>query len=199
MSELIETVQRYAESAAAPEVDFEQLYKEHVDFVWRSVRRLGIADERAEDATQDVFLVASRRLSEFEGRASAKTWLFAIAVRVVRYYRRDDRRHNRRKTALATELGDDHSLHEPQAQAEAQRLLLQLLEVLEEERRAVFILCELEGFTAAEVGEALQINPNTVYTKLRSARLELRAAAARLVPPAEPPHNDAVKSAVRNA
>jgi RNA polymerase sigma-70 factor (ECF subfamily) len=61
----------------------EALYREHFAFVWRNARRLGCTEEWVDDAVHEVFLVATRRLEEFEGRSSIRTWLFAIAFRVV--------------------------------------------------------------------------------------------------------------------
>ena len=61
---------------------FERVYEEHFDFVWRSLRRLGVPRSALDDAVQEVFLVVHRRLAEFEGRSSLKTWLFGIAVHI---------------------------------------------------------------------------------------------------------------------
>ena len=67
---------------------FEDVYEEHFEFVWRSVRRLGVPEAALDDAVQDVFVVVHRRGSEFEGRSSVRTWLFGIVVHVARAYRR---------------------------------------------------------------------------------------------------------------
>ena len=62
---------------------FEETYRTHFAFVWRTVRRLGVADSSVEDVTQDTFLVVHRRLASFNGKSSLKSWLFGIVVRVV--------------------------------------------------------------------------------------------------------------------
>src|SRR6185436_19202677 len=67
---------------------FEEVYEQNVTFVWRSARRLGVADAAIDDVVQEIFVVVHRRLREFEGRSSLKTWLFAIVLRVVRDHRR---------------------------------------------------------------------------------------------------------------
>ena len=72
----------------------EALYRENHAFVWRNARRLG-AQNWVDDAVHEVFLVATRRLHEFEGRASAKTWLFAITFRIVQRLQRDKFRQQR--------------------------------------------------------------------------------------------------------
>ena len=67
---------------AAAALVFEEVYAQHVRFVWRTVRSFGVAEAQLEDAVQDVFVVVHRRLREWEGRAAITTWLFAIARRV---------------------------------------------------------------------------------------------------------------------
>src|SRR5262245_15446282 len=67
---------------------FEELYEEHFDFVWRSVRRLGVPGASMDDAVQDVFLVVHNKRDEFEGRSTVKTWIFGIVVHVARAHRR---------------------------------------------------------------------------------------------------------------
>src|SRR5262245_39607962 len=71
---------------------FEEVYDEHIDFVWRSLRLLGVADAQLDDAIQDVFVVVHRKLDTFEGRASIRTWIFGIALRVARMHRVRQRR-----------------------------------------------------------------------------------------------------------
>jgi RNA polymerase sigma-70 factor (ECF subfamily) len=167
-----------------PENEVAELYEQHFDFVWRSLRRLGVRASQLEDAVQDVFVVVQRRLPEFERRSSVKTWLFGIALRVARD-------HRRRVSRLAVEVATDPEAlvgtHPDPRQAaietEAARLVQSLLDGLSEERRVVFVMSELEGFTAAEVGEALNLGINSVYSRLRLARRDfaqaLRAARAR--------------------
>ena len=154
-------------------------YREQVAFVWRSLRRMGTPDSMLEDATQDVFLVAARRLDEFEGRSSIKTWLFGIAMRVVKTQRRTQWRHERKLQALTHAVEPQGA--DPIAQRDAQRTLLHLLEQLDDDRKAVYVLAELEGLTAVEIAEGLGLNVNTVYTRLRAARLALREAAEQIV------------------
>jgi len=152
------------------------IYREHFEFVWRSLRRLGVPEHAIEDAAQDVFVVVARRLADFEGRSSLRTWLFGIAIRVVRTRRRSSWRHQRKVDALAREPSPSA---DPIARQDAQRLLLRLLDELSEDQRATYVLIELEGMTAVEVAEGLGANVNTIYTRLRAARNQLRRAAAR--------------------
>lgn len=160
-------------------VPFEELYDAHFDFVWRSVRRLGVPAASMEDAAQDVFVVVHRKIGEFQGRSSLKTWIFGIVVFVARAYRR------RRSVDVADADPDalaDAAHPSPQAQAEAAEALRALQEVLDElsdERREVFVLIELEEMTAPEAAEALGVKLNTVYSRFRAARQDVDAAVAR--------------------
>ncbi|WP_437725047.1 RNA polymerase sigma factor [Sorangium sp. So ce861] len=164
----------------------EALYDEHFAFVWRSLRRLGVADAAVDDAVQDVFLVVHRRLAEFEGRSSMKTWLFGIVLRVARAQRRNALR--RGASELAVEAPEDpEAVAGPEAdqpdarteQAEAVRIFYELLDELDEEKREVFVLAELEQMTAPAIAEVAGINVNTVYSRLRAARHDFEQAVLR--------------------
>ena len=161
--------------------DLAQTYREHYGFVWRSLRRLGVPDGGVDDAVHDVFVVAARRLREFEGRAAVTSWLFAVAVRISKHQRRAVARHHRRKDALAAELGAATPTHTGDfARHDAARTLHALLELLEDELRHVFILMELEQMTGREVAEILGLPVPTVHSRLRSARQQLRRHAEAL-------------------
>jgi RNA polymerase sigma-70 factor, ECF subfamily len=163
--------------AQAP--SFDAVYEAHFEFVWRTLRRLGVEASTVDDAVQDVFVVVHRRLRDFEGRSSLKTWLTAIAVRVAGDHRRLVRRkggHEPLDAAIAdASPGPDEAL----AQAEAVRALDALLSELGEDKRAVFVLVELEGMSAPEIAEALGLCVNTVYSRLRAARRDFEAAVQR--------------------
>ena len=152
------------------------VYRDNHAFVWRSLIRLGVSDDRAPDALHDTFMVVARRLSEFEGRADIRTWLFAIAMRVARGMRRDDAREHRRRERVKANRQDHH---EPHAAADAARTLRDLLSHLDEDKRAVFIMAELEGMSAPEIATVLSIKVPTVYSRLRIARQQLERALAR--------------------
>jgi RNA polymerase sigma factor (sigma-70 family) len=69
-------------------MNLEQIYERHADFVWRTLRRLGVAEGDARDATHDAFLIVHAELARFEGRSSLNTWLFTICRSVARDFRR---------------------------------------------------------------------------------------------------------------
>jgi RNA polymerase sigma-70 factor, ECF subfamily len=156
---------------------FEQLYETHFDFVWRTVRYLGVPDASVDDAVQDTFLVAHRRLADFEARSSPRTWLFAIALRVVSDHRRSQRRRGRLHDELRNVAPAlPQTPLEQIEKAQARRIVLAALEGLSEDQRAVFVLSELEQMTAPEIMQTLDVNLNTVYSRLRAARREFTKA-----------------------
>ena len=163
-------------AGTAPTRALGAVYRQHHKFVWRSLARLGVGDDRLGDAAHDVFMVVARRLDEFEGRSSMKTWLFAIALRVAQSHRRDAARERKRRARLGEAPPPEER---PHARADAARLLRDMLLKLDEDKRAVFIMAELEGMTAPEISTVLQIKASTVYSRLRLARAELEKMVAR--------------------
>ncbi|MBK7857712.1 MAG: sigma-70 family RNA polymerase sigma factor [Archangiaceae bacterium] len=159
--------------------DFAQLYDAHVDFVWRSLRGLGVAEAHAADATQDVFIVVHRHLARFEGRASLRGWLFGIARKVAHDYRRRAQRKEQHEVLSELLVDGQKTPHEAALEAEALRTLTRLIEGLEVEKREVLVMVDVEQFSVPEVAEVLGINVNTAYSRLRAARQHLEAALAR--------------------
>lgn len=169
-------------AAAARTPTIAEIYEEHFAFVWRSARRLGTAAGHVDDVVQDTFMIAHRKLASFEGRSSMKTWLFGILQNVVRAHRRSAEARLWRSPAPGEieETADAAANPDEDAgRAEAMRLVDHLLDGLDEAKRAVFVLAELEQMSMPEIAEALQIPLNTAYSRLRLARQEFRAAAAR--------------------
>ena len=150
---------------------FDEIYERHLDFVWRALRGLGIPAPLLDDAVQDVFVVVHRRLWTFEGRSKMTTWLFGIALRVARNYRRE-RRFNQDLSPVEGVSDERPSPFEEAARSEAVQLLERVLDALDDKKRIVFVLMEIEQMTAEEVAALLEINVNTVYSRRRSARVE---------------------------
>jgi len=158
------------------------LYRQEFAFVWRTLRYLGVPPASVEDAAQEVFIVAQRRLSSFEpARASIRSWLFGIARNTARHHHRAAKRRDPSRLGPAQEQTADPSSN-PEvriAQAEAIALVERGLAKLSPERREVFVLCEIEGLSAPAVAELLNLNVNTVYSRLARARSRFRATTAR--------------------
>ena len=166
--------------AARAEVpEFADVFRQHFDFVWRTLRSLGVPESGVDDAVQDVFISVHRRLPEFEGRSALKTWIYSIAYHTAQNHRRGARR--REAQPLDPDLVSCESgPGEHAAGAQAGRFVLRFLEQLAPERRDVFVLCVLEELSAPDVAEILRVNVNTVYSRLRLARQQFRAALEQL-------------------
>jgi RNA polymerase sigma-70 factor (ECF subfamily) len=161
---------------------FDTVYEEHVDYLWRAARGMGVPPSQIDDVLQDLFLVVHRRLSEFEGRASVRTWLTRILVRVVS----EHRRRFRRKESGHDELVEDSlDTQQPTPADEAARnqavaLLSEILGTMDEDQRVVFVLAEIEQLPVPEIAASLEVNVNTVYSRLRLARKDYEKHLARL-------------------
>jgi len=153
--------------------NFDEVYTQHVGFVWRSLRGMGVPDEAVEDAVQEVFVVVHRRLAGFDGRHSIRTWLFAIAYRVACEQRRRLRRTGGQEPLEAQLRDSAPTPHESAERAQQLRVVAGLLDGLDDEKRAVIVLADIEGMSAPEIAEATGVALNTVYTRLRRARLQL--------------------------
>lgn len=159
-------------------LSFAEVYELHFDFVWRSARRLGVPEQNLDDVVQDVFVTVYRRLSDFEGRSQLKTWIFGVLRHTVRDLRRSQRRKPTEE--LAEEPRDARtSPHDRAVHEESARLLHKLLCTLDDDQREVFVLAELEEMSAPEIASALDVNVNTVYSRLRTARQEFDGAVKR--------------------
>jgi RNA polymerase sigma-70 factor (ECF subfamily) len=186
-----------AEPAALPPAgfsppSFEQVYAETFPAVWRTTRRLGVVEDAIDDVVQEVFVTVYRRLHQFEGRCSVKTWVFGILVRVVGNYRRTRRRKGQGH-ATSSVVGDPGELMDPTpsplelfSRREAGRVLRQLLTKLDDEKAEAFVLAEIEGLTVPEIAEAIGANVNTVYSRLRAARKDFERARKQYALRSEP-------------
>lgn len=154
---------------------FDAVFREHYPFVHRTLRALGVDPSAVDDAAQEVFVVVHRRIGDYDGRAPIRAWIFGIARRVAHDFRRTHRRHQARLSLVE----DTRSVPTPEHQLTQRRAVTRLeryLDTLNEVRRAVFVLCEIEELTAPEVAAALDLKLNTVYSHLRKARVGLERA-----------------------
>lgn len=177
----LSTAAESAVSACLPvRLSFRDVYRSNYTYVWRSLLRLGVADATVDDAVQDVFIVVHRKLDDFEGRAAVRTWLFAIARRVAMRYR--DRARRNAVDDEAEPETETSSVDRPDdalSRAEALRRLQFWLDELDDDKRAVFVLSEFEQMRAPEIADTLGVNLNTVYARLRAARLHVTRRARR--------------------
>jgi RNA polymerase sigma-70 factor (ECF subfamily) len=165
--------------AVAPP-DFARVYDEYFGFVWRNALNRGVPSSAIDDVVQEVFIVVHRKLAEFEGRSSLKTWLAGITRRVV-----SDHVRKRGNAPVGEPLDVDvASLLGGPAEAldakVAARLVDELLAQMSEDQREVFILHEIEELSGREIAQATGTNENTVHTRLRAARKVFQDGLARL-------------------
>lgn len=187
MKDLADT--RHIEERDGPKVlDAARLFRDHAEFVANFAVRLGVGRAEVDDVVQEVFLVAHRRGGFTPGPARPTTWLAEIALRVVSAGRRRLRRSIEDPDAEAVAAASARRGSSPGEQAEASESLQrvqQALDTLEEGKRAVFILYELEGESCEAIAAGLGIPIGTVYSRLHKARKQFMEAHARLV--AAPP------------
>ncbi len=160
---------------------FDAVYTANIAFVWRVLRTFGVPEAGLEDAVQDVFVVVHRRLPEFEGRAAITTWLFAIARRVASAHRRKNAGDRTEK--LSDELVDGADTFAAMSRAQAAATVMGILEQMDEDKRIVFALVELEQLSVPEVAKMLDLNLNTTYSRLRLARHAFELAVKAQVKP----------------
>ena len=193
-----------ADAATGSELRFEDLYERYFDDVYRSLALLGVPMATREDAAQDVFVVVHRRLADFEGRSTPRTWILGIARRVASHHRRSGFREWRRRDAWSREVRTRHtSLEGVIENQEAAEILEAFLETLPQEQREAFVLGAVQGLGRTEIGTALGINPNTAYSRLRLARarfkervLDSEAQAELLTSWRKQQRNDALRARV---
>ncbi len=174
----------YAQRAAsAPTVPpFQSVYRQYFDFVWSSARRLGAEPESIDDLVQEVFIVIHGKLDRLEKPEALRSFIYGVVRRTVSTHRRA--RRSRPVAGLAASVGPEAVSHSPspleQTEANAElQLLAKLLDELDEPKREVFALVELEELTVPEAAEVLEIPLNTAYSRLRLARQAFEAALAR--------------------
>lgn len=154
----------------APE--FSSLYREYFGFAWASLRRLGVSAATIDDAAQDLWVTVHRRLESLDPAASVKAWLFGIARRVASQHRRTEQRHRRKLAAYS--VANVRRSAEPMKRGEAALTMERFLETLDETKRVAFVLSEVEGWSAPEIARVVGTSPNTVYSRVRLARKQLR-------------------------
>lgn len=174
---------RAAPPAAVDGARLERMFAQHFDFIWRSLRRFGLSEDRADDAAQQVFIVASRKLDRIE-IGSERSFLFGTAMRVASDLRKSA--PYRREIAHAEPGYDVEGGLRPDdlvEQRRARALLDDVLDAMDLDLRTVFVLFELEEMTTAEIASLLSIPHGTVASRLRRAREEFDSRVSRLQRP----------------
>ena len=169
------------EGREASRQDVLSIHEQYADFVWRMLQRMGVRDADIEDQLQEVFVVVHHRLHTFDGTARMTTWLFGICTRVAASYRR--RAHRRREQVVAEvpegrmhdEGGPEHEVMAHQARTR----LMAILDLMDLEKRAIFVMFELDEIPCEAIAEILGVPLGTVHSRLHAARKDFQAALTR--------------------
>ncbi len=158
---------------------FSTVYETYAAFIWQSLRRLGVGPADVEDVCQEVFTVVHRKLGTFHHGSTVRTWLYAIALRCASEYRR---RAVRRE--IPTKDFEEQKVLGLQIETverrQARSLLDAVLDTLDEEKRAVFVLYELDEIPMAEIATIVECPLQTAYSRLHAARRHVEREIERL-------------------
>ena len=154
-----------------------EIFEQHTPFLWRALINLGVPTAEASDQCQEIMITVHRRLASFDG-VSLRGWLYGICVRVASDYRRSARVRREVLTDTLPEAADLADLGESLDRERSARRLLTALEALDEPKRAAFVLFEIEELTLAEVSEAVGAPLQTVYSRIKAAREQIRRTLA---------------------
>jgi RNA polymerase sigma-70 factor (ECF subfamily) len=175
--------------------DFRSIYDTYFNFVWCSLRRLGVREPDVMDLTQKVFLIVNQKLPGFEGRSQLATWIFGIAQRVASDYRRSALIRCEVVTD-ASELDlrsdDDDNVVEQSETRRRAEVAEAILSRLPEPQRIVFVLFELEEMSGDDIAALLEVPVGTVRSRLRLARETFRREVRRLAAAGAVPRKEAV-------
>jgi RNA polymerase sigma-70 factor (ECF subfamily) len=173
----------YAQDEARPdglETPLEAMVKAHFSSVWRFLRRLGVPAADADDAAQEVILVAARKLESISP-GSERSFLLGTAFHVARRMNMTRVRHGEVGDAGLGELPDADPGPEAVAVQNQERALLdEVLMQMPVDLRAVFVLFELEEQSMVDIARELDIPVGTVASRLRRAREDWKTRIARL-------------------
>ncbi len=160
--------------------DLGAIFDEHFDYVWATLRRLGIHDADRENLVHEVFLKVHAHLADYDGKRPLRPWLFGFAYRVAA----DHRRLARHRVEVLDGSGEPPSqqpLADERASASEDReLLLAALQLLDLDKRAVLVMHDIDEVPMPQIAHTLDLRLNTAYSRLRLAREQLAVVVTRL-------------------
>ena len=157
------------------ELDLGALFDAHGAYLVRVVHRLTGRRDLADDLVQEVFLVAWRRRDELTDPTFVRTWLYRVAVNVVRHRRRSEGRYSRVLERFAEAFRrPDRSPDVGLERFQQGQRVHRVVQRLSDKQREVFVLYELEELEGAEIAEILDLPLNTVWSRLRLARASFK-------------------------
>lgn len=169
-----------ASHTGSPSDNFAHFFRAHCSYVWCSLRRLGVQEADLEDQAHETFLAIYRHRASFDASRPLRPWVFGFALRIASDYRKNSWQKRRSSDAPRDEPDTKSLPDELVAQRQRQALVIEALEDIALDRRAVFVMHEIDGEPIPVVAEALAIPLNTAYSRLRLARADFDAALRRL-------------------
>jgi RNA polymerase sigma-70 factor, ECF subfamily len=159
--------------------DFATLYRCEFPYVWKTLRRLGAPARDLEDLVHDVFVVVHRHLADYDPTRPLRPWLFGIAMRVLADFRRVLRNQCEIPSDVDEAIDGAPAADAQVAESEARAVLMRALDGLDMDRRAVFVMHDIDEVAAPDIAAALSVPLNTVYSRLRLARADVAASVRR--------------------
>ena len=160
---------------------FRVIYERFSDYVYGLASRILGQEQDAEEVTQDVFVQAYQRLSGFRFEASFKTWLYRITVNTAyNYYKKNKRRYKRIAEYRRNAEGARPVDHRNGGFEDYEELISRLLSALSEDQRTCIILRSIENLSYEEISEILNVNVNTVRSRVMRAREKLMSLKEEL-------------------
>lgn len=164
---------------AAP--PFRALFEAELSYVFHTLHRLGVRHADLEDVTHEVFVAVHRALPDYDPARPLRPWLFGFAFRFASDYRRRARFSREVPREPAVEIADEAPRADEQIEAEqARQMVIDALQALPLERRAVLVMHDIDGCAMPEIADTLSIPLNTAYSRLRIARADFKAAVKRV-------------------
>lgn len=166
---------------ATPESEFEALFRAEFAYVWKTLRRLGVAERDLEDVTHDLFVNVFRRMGDYDRSRPIRPWLCGFAARTASDYRRLARHRYEvvegdTRQPKSGDTGEDGAFRA----FEARDTLLKALDALDIDRRVVVVMHDIDGHAMPDIAHALGVPLNTAYSRLRLARENLREALGQV-------------------
>jgi RNA polymerase sigma-70 factor, ECF subfamily len=173
--------------ASAADQEFRALFDAHAEYVMKSLRRLGVRPGDVEDLAHEVFLTVLRKLDTYDRKRPVRPWLFAFALRFASAYRQSAYVRREQLNGEEPEVGGDRATSEQVLiDRESSQLVYRALDAMDDDKRIVFTMFELDERPAGEIAHELGIPQNTVFSRLRAARETFSATVKRLAAQSAP-------------
>ena len=164
-------------------LDVIAVHDAHADFVWCSLQRLGVRPADLDDVSQEVFIVVHKRLHTFDGSSKLTTWLYGVCVKVAAAHRRRAWFRRETPTADLPDAGEVPPSDRPDAlyaAHQARATLARVLDAMDIEKRAVFVMFEIDELPSEAIAGILGVPVGTVWSRLSAARKQFQAKLSRL-------------------